>query len=77
MIVFAMALFNTCDHKVTENRTKNPRQNQNMDAEGESLNNVQGFTCYLIRFLLLFIKCHFRTRVRTGRAGSLSSRRGL
>ena len=38
MIVFAMALFNTCDHIVTENRTKNPRQNQNMDAEGESLN---------------------------------------
>lgn len=47
MIVFAMALFNTCDHKVTENRTKNPRQNQNMDAEGESLNKCSGFGAIL------------------------------
>ena len=69
MIVFAMALFNTCDHKVTENRTKNPRQNQNMDAKGESLNKCSG-VYLLLRFLLLFIKCHFRNLVRTGRAGS-------
>ena len=69
MIVFAMALFNTCDHKVTENRTKNPQQNQNMDAEGESLNKCSG-VYLLLRSLLLFIKCHFRNLVRTGRAGS-------
>ena len=69
MIVFAMALFNTCDHKVTENRTKNPRQNQNMYAEGESLNKCSG-VYLLLRFLLLFIKCRFRNLVLPHRADS-------